>query len=78
METGNLLVHPRTKEELIECMLREDGPISTTFLDLIDAISSCSSSEEETIAVIHHLISSGFVHVYGAFTEEDIGVKRCV
>jgi hypothetical protein len=47
------------------------GLIGTTLLDVVEAVSEAADTDQEVVAVIHHLLSSGRMHLAGEFTEKD-------
>ena len=47
------------------------GLIRTTLLDVVAAVSEAADTDQEVVAVIHHLFSSGRMRLAGEFTERD-------
>ncbi|MFK7896940.1 MAG: hypothetical protein AB8G23_13940 [Myxococcota bacterium] len=47
-------------------------PSSLTLLELIDAVSEVSENEQEVIATVQHMLSSGRVRLSGNFRDEPI------
>ena len=45
--------------------------IRTTLLDVVAAVSEAADNDQEVVAVIHHLLSSGRMRLAGEFTEKD-------
>lgn len=51
-------------------------PETLTLLDLVAAVADASSSEEEVVAAVHHLIDSGRVTLVGNFCQRDVRRNR--
>ena len=45
----------------------------TTLLDVVNAVAELAHNDDEAVAVILHLLSSGQVKLLGEFTEQDFG-----
>ena len=52
--------------------LEVNQPETLTLLDLVAAVADASTSEEEVIAAVHHLIESGRVTLVGNFCKRDV------
>jgi hypothetical protein len=52
--------------------LEATHPETLTLLDLVTAVADASHSEEEVVAVVHHLIESGRVNLVGNFCQRDV------
>ncbi len=48
----------------------EEAPTELTFLELIDAVSEVSDTEQEVIATVSHMLNSGRVRLAGNFRGE--------
>ena len=46
------------------------GRVDCTLLELVQAVGESSSSEQETIATLQHLVRSGRVRLVGALRDE--------
>jgi hypothetical protein len=49
-----------------------DEPQAVTLLELIDAVSEVSESEEEVVATVSHMLNSGRVRLTGNFRDTPI------
>ena len=56
--------------------LEVNQPETLTLLDLVAAVADASTSEEEVIAAVHHLIESGRVTLVGNFCQRDVRRSR--
>ncbi|TFH24134.1 MAG: hypothetical protein E4H03_04415 [Myxococcales bacterium] len=45
----------------------------TTLLEVVNAVAELAHNDDEAVAVILHLLSSGQVKLLGEFTEQDFG-----
>ncbi len=63
-------------ERIAEALKVNSGPIVTTLLDLTHAIAESSSSDEEAVATMLHLIESGRVRIVGEFQAADLREAR--
>lgn len=52
--------------------LEATHPETLTLLDLVAAVADASHSEEEVVAVVHHLIDSGRVTLVGNFCKSEV------
>ncbi len=51
----------------------DDDRHVTTLLDVVNAVAELAHNDDEAVAVILHLLSSGQVKLLGEFTEQDFG-----
>jgi len=45
----------------------------TTLLDVVNAVAEVARTDDEAVAVILHMLSSGRMKLLGEFTEQDFG-----
>lgn len=67
-----LVAHTLAQLESLEAT----QPETLTLLDLVAAVADASSSEEEVVAAVHHLIDSGRVTLVGNFCQRDVRRSR--
>ena len=56
--------------------LEATRPETLTLLDLVAAVADAATSAEEVVAVVHHLIETGRVHLVGNFCQSDVRRTR--
>ena len=52
--------------------LEVNQPETLTLLDLVAAVADASTTEEEVVAAVHHLIESGRVTLVGNFCQREV------